>query len=162
MIICKGILGEEKTIEAKDLKFAVSVYAVAIRENKILISPQWCDNGYDFPGGHIDLGEVHTDALVREVKEETGMDIKPGNPIAVGTSFFVTPRRKECHQSVQIYFEATVVGGEISTSGFDEGESAYAKEAKFVTLKELKKMKWMNTNQKPMTEILRYLEGKTK
>ncbi|MCD4781564.1 MAG: NUDIX hydrolase [Candidatus Omnitrophica bacterium] len=32
----------------------------------------WC-----FPGGHIDRGESAQDAVIREVKEETGLDIQP-------------------------------------------------------------------------------------
>ncbi|WP_339787383.1 NUDIX domain-containing protein [uncultured Imperialibacter sp.] len=45
-------------------------------ENKVLLckSKKWGDK-YVFPGGHIELGEKMEDALVREVKEETGLDI---------------------------------------------------------------------------------------
>jgi nucleoside triphosphatase len=40
----------------------------------ILKSHKW--NGvYSIPGGHIELGERMEDALVREVKEETGLDV---------------------------------------------------------------------------------------
>lgn len=45
-------------------------------ENKVLLcrSSKW-GNKYVFPGGHIELGEKMEDALIREVKEETGLDI---------------------------------------------------------------------------------------
>lgn len=45
-------------------------------ENKVLLcrSKKWGDK-YVFPGGHIELGEKMEDALGREVKEETGLDI---------------------------------------------------------------------------------------
>ncbi|MEQ9376945.1 MAG: NUDIX domain-containing protein [Imperialibacter sp.] len=45
-------------------------------DNEVLLcrSSKWGDK-YVFPGGHIELGEKMEDALVREVKEETGLDI---------------------------------------------------------------------------------------
>ncbi|WP_339810741.1 NUDIX domain-containing protein [uncultured Imperialibacter sp.] len=45
-------------------------------ESKVLLckSKKWGDK-YVFPGGHIELGEKMEDALIREVKEETGLEI---------------------------------------------------------------------------------------
>ena len=49
---------------------------ISNREGKVLLlkSDKW-RNQYVIPGGHIELGETMEDALKREVKEETGLDI---------------------------------------------------------------------------------------
>ncbi|MBE5795496.1 MAG: 8-oxo-dGTP diphosphatase [Clostridiales bacterium] len=38
------------------------------------VDPDW--SGYTFPGGHVEAGESFTDAVIREVQEETGLTIE--------------------------------------------------------------------------------------
>lgn len=47
------------------------------KQGKLLLvkSPKWFDK-YTIPGGHAELGEDLETALIREVKEEVGLDIK--------------------------------------------------------------------------------------
>lgn len=56
-----------------------TVGALVVDENNgevlIVRSSKW-DNKYTVPGGHIELGERAEDAIKREVKEETGMDVE--------------------------------------------------------------------------------------
>lgn len=40
----------------------------------LMRSKKWSDN-YALPGGHIEVGERMEDAVIREVKEETGLDV---------------------------------------------------------------------------------------
>lgn len=40
------------------------------------ISLGYCHKTYQFPGGHLEEGETLNDCLIREVQEETGIDIK--------------------------------------------------------------------------------------
>jgi 8-oxo-dGTP diphosphatase len=54
--------------------------AVIIRAGKVLIFEEKDDEGaekYNLPGGHVEPGETPVEALLREVKEETGLDAAP-------------------------------------------------------------------------------------
>ena len=44
--------------------------------------------GIAFPGGHVEAGEAFTESVVREIKEETGLDIF--SPILCGVKQFYT------------------------------------------------------------------------
>lgn len=45
--------------------------------------------GYTLPGGHVEKGESFVDAVIREMKEETGLDIEA--PRLVGVKQFPIP-----------------------------------------------------------------------
>jgi nucleoside triphosphatase len=56
-----------------------TVGALVVNSNgKVLLvtSNKWGDR-YTVPGGHIELGERAEDAIKREVREETGLDVEP-------------------------------------------------------------------------------------
>lgn len=69
------------------------------------------DGNYAVPAGHIDAGEMPTAALIREVKEEIGIDINPVHARLVHTSF--RPKHDETGDRVDYYFEVKVWHGEI-------------------------------------------------
>ena len=84
--------------------------------NKILlqnrVKKDW--QGYTLPGGHVEKGESFVDAVVREMKEETGLDIK--NPILVGVKQFPI----EHGRYVVFLFKANEFTGKLKSS--DEGK----------------------------------------
>lgn len=54
-----------------------SVRAIIVRGNDVLLIYSKKYGYYKFPGGGIKQGESNADALVREVREETGYEVKP-------------------------------------------------------------------------------------
>ena len=68
---------------------------------------------WGFPGETVELGETPQMAAVREVKEETGLDVEVGELIGIYTDFDVECRNGDKFQSILIAYELTTVGGEL-------------------------------------------------
>ena len=62
----------------------VRVTGVMVEEDRILLLRQRAGiRGYSLPGGKVEEGETIRDALVREMREETGLDVEPGRLLYV-------------------------------------------------------------------------------
>lgn len=59
------------------------------------------------PGGFVNLGETLRSAVVREVREETGLDVEPTDVVGV----FSAPGRDPRGAVVSVAFRARIVGG---------------------------------------------------
>jgi len=63
----------------------LGVGVVVIHENKLLVIKERISNvGFKLPGGHIDNSEMISTAVVREVKEETGIDVEFESIVSLG------------------------------------------------------------------------------
>ena len=69
---------------------------VCMKDGRVLLClPK--DRSYAYlPGGHIEFGETGREALVREMKEETGLDATAGELLGVVESQFVQKGERHC------------------------------------------------------------------
>jgi 8-oxo-dGTP pyrophosphatase MutT (NUDIX family) len=79
---------------------------VAVRDGKILLCKAKGGSSTYLPGGHIELGETGREALVREIKEETGLDSTTGCFLGVVENSFVQKGKK--HSEINLVYELEV------------------------------------------------------
>lgn len=86
--------------------------------NRILVqdrmNPDW--PGITFPGGHVEPKESFVDSVVREVKEETGLDIS--NVQLCGMKQFTD--REEKYRYIVLFYKTNTFSGELKPS--EEGQ----------------------------------------
>ena len=77
------------------------------------ISEDW--KGYTLPGGHVEIGESIVDAVIREMKEETGLTIR--NPKLCGVKQFpIYDGDYSKGRYVVFLFETDEYSGELTSS----------------------------------------------
>jgi ADP-ribose pyrophosphatase YjhB (NUDIX family) len=57
---------------------------------------------WGFPTGYASKGERHEDTIIREVREETGLIVKPGRLLTIRSGY---------KYRIEVYYEATLISG---------------------------------------------------
>ena len=102
----------------KDNVYKVRATGVLIENNSLLLVKQKLSNNrnWSLPGGRVEPGETLEQALIREMKEETGLDVEPIRML------YVCDVAASGNTVLHITFLTKRIGGEIMlpTNEFDE------------------------------------------
>lgn len=144
IITCTDIRGNTFSVSVEKLSFRPSVYAVIIENNKVLLSRQW--DGYDFPGGGVEIGETIEEAIKRETWEETGVKISLGPIIYCSDAFFkFSFGRNKYKQSILMYYLCRKTGGSLSTKNLLEYERKYTGKPEWIATEKISGIKFYNS-----------------
>lgn len=96
----------------------VGVGAVVVHQGRVLLVQRGTEPAkgkWSIPGGLIDLGEALSEAVVREVREETGLDVEPIELIELLDRIYREDDRVRYHYVIADYL-CRVTGGELNAA----------------------------------------------
>ncbi|WP_158888640.1 NUDIX hydrolase [Amycolatopsis anabasis] len=110
-------LNDPKAPAANSIAIAVSAF-IENDTGRVLMIRRTDNDRYAIPGGQLELGETLTEAAVREVREETGIECEITGLIGVysNPNHVIAYDDGEVRQEFSICFRARPLGGELRTS----------------------------------------------
>ncbi len=122
-IRCWSIFGNYVEIPLEKLSFRPSVYAVIVQQDRLLLMTNHSNGKLTFPGGGVELGETLEQALRREMREETGLEIEIGPMSHAREDFFYYDPGDKAFHSFLFYYRCQARTLEIPYGPEDDDES---------------------------------------
>lgn len=132
------------------MKYIDVVAAVIIQDNNVLIAQRQKGDFagmWEFPGGKIEPGETHVEALIREIHEELNLPIRVGKLLMT-----INHEYPNFHLTMHCYFCTALV------NHFENNEHS---DVKFVRVSDLDKQHWIAADIQVAEEIQRVLGTKS-
>ncbi|MCC7666848.1 NUDIX domain-containing protein [Liquorilactobacillus satsumensis] len=98
----------------------VSAYGVLWNEahDAILLEKRWdSEVGWGFPGGYLEYGDSPTQAVIREFKEETNLDVEVTRVLGISTNITQKNSWGDAQETIGVGFEVRKVGGVLRKDG---------------------------------------------
>ncbi|HBN84209.1 MAG TPA: DNA mismatch repair protein MutT [Clostridiales bacterium] len=140
----------------RDYVFSYRVAGIFIRNGNVLLQKPTNDTGYAFPGGHVEFGETNEETLIREFKEEIGVDIRVKELKWVAEIFFPWDHIP-CHQICLYYMieavdEDQIPKGEMFMANEHIEGKNFEIEFHWIPLEQVKALEVYPTNVRELLE----------
>lgn len=84
-----------------------SIYCITEKDGQVLLTEDEGKSGWKLPGGSVEEGELLLEAAIREVKEETGLDVEVTGIVSIQEYL-----KENGEHRLRIYAIAKLLGGE--------------------------------------------------
>jgi 8-oxo-dGTP pyrophosphatase MutT (NUDIX family) len=122
LVTCRTLYNREKVVPAESLVQRPAVYGVVVHDGRLLVAEAVYTRRYVLPGGGIEKGEAIEDALVREVREETGIEVEVGAFLHFQTDlFYYDPMALAIH-GFMFYYQCTPLTTTLAAPDYPEEE----------------------------------------
>ena len=130
------------TMKTQEGLFNFRVCAVMLNEGNILAMMDDRSPYYYLPGGRVQLHETMEDAVVREVREELGIDARIGRPLWLNQGFFKEDVSGEQFHEICMYYLMDFTGTPLLSRGkkFIQNEGNRVHEFEWLPLEGLESM----------------------
>ena len=134
-------------IDSAEGKFKFRVCGIVRVNNKYLTVKIQNNDFYCLPGGHVELGEDTDTAVLREMKEELGYEVKIVRLVSIIQNFFKAKDGRQFHELGYYYIVEPVNIDEVNLEDYvrmenDKGEMKRL-EFKWFTLDELNNTRFL-------------------
>jgi 8-oxo-dGTP pyrophosphatase MutT (NUDIX family) len=104
LIECLTLDGHKKLVPKDSLVLRPAAYAILVHDHQLLLMKMRHSGKYHPPGGGISLGERLEDALKREVREETGLEVEVERLAHFAELFFYYDPSGTAYHGLHFYY----------------------------------------------------------
>lgn len=101
-------MAELSSVPGDLAQFRIGVYALIFEEGRVLLAHRRDIDWWNLPGGGMELDETVEEAVCREVREETGLEVAVEYLVGV----YSKPQKRE----IVLTFRCLVIGGMLTTT----------------------------------------------
>lgn len=129
LVTCKKLFGGTIDVPASTIDFRPGSYGLIMREDRLLMVRVRATGEWFLPGGGVEPGESVKEALVREVREEAGIDVVVKEFFCFRENFFYYDPAKRAFQGLCFFYVCEPVSHEplpaLEGHDPDEGDPAW-------------------------------------
>ncbi len=119
-------------------RFYYCVRAVIIRDGKLLAMHDENSPYYYLCGGKVGMGETAEEAVLREVKEELGINARIERALWLDQNFFTEKLKNERYHELGLYFLLNIDDGDLTENEFVIKEGVHTLKFEWLPFERLK------------------------